>query len=137
MEMLFLNVLKVEKVFPKKMPPTANGIVRECMAAQVKTEGGSNVIFIADGVDVPVGWSGKALCLATSVTNTRVFNGSGSSNTTYNPILIQKFSPIAKVEEESVLNDFMSAFAAPVIHSNDSSAPKVSPSEGNKGISQR
>lgn len=120
MEVIGLNVLEVVSTYFKKDKPTANGISRELLFAQVRCEGAEYRVVVADGVDIPVGWSGKAVCVGRNFSYGRKFQGDASAGFGIQPVLIQRFEKISQVKAEDTISAFFGS--AP---GNASSAPKV------------
>ena len=131
---VLIDVIEVESVYQKKGQPSSNGIISQVTCANIKFEGGSQPVPVAEGVKVPAGWSGKAICRGNYVPWAKVYQGSGSVKGGFVPTLIQAFAPIEKVSHENDLQNFLTAFTAP---GNDSSAPKSPTPEGGKGLNQR
>ena len=60
--MVCLNVLEVIQLKSRKSKATSNGIERDVIYARLKVEGGTFDVLVHDGVNVPLNWSGKAIC---------------------------------------------------------------------------
>lgn len=103
------DVLEVVSLFNREEQATANGIKRVIKVAKMRLEGAEMSIPIADGVDVPIGWSGKALCLARPINYTKSFDNRASTKFAYEPFQINQFKPIAKVETEDPFKSFFNS----------------------------
>ncbi|WP_277201190.1 hypothetical protein [Victivallis vadensis] len=126
MELIGLNVLEVEQIKLKKASPAANGVTRDQVVARVKVEGGVLQIPVADMVDIPEGWSGKAICSGQVISYTRVWNGQGNTRFAVEPVRIEKFNKIAQVKREDILNSFF----APPANASDGQQGKPAEMKG-------
>lgn len=120
MEVIGLNVNEVVSTYWKKEKPMANGICREVLYAHIKCEGAEYRVPVADGVDIPAGWTGKAVCMGRNFSYGRKFQGDASTGFGIQPVLIQRFEKISQIKAEDTISAFFGT--AP---GNDSSAPKA------------
>lgn len=120
MEVIGLNVNEVVSTYWKKMPAAANGVSRDVLHAHIKCEGSEFRVPVAEGVDIPAGWTGKAVCLGRCFSYGRKFQGDASTGFGIQPVLIQRFEKISQIKAEDTISAFFGT--AP---SNDSSAPKA------------
>lgn len=107
MQFTGMDVLEVIRVTERDDNATANGIKRRVKWATLKLESCEMSMQVADGVEVPEGWSGKALCDARVVNFVQQFkNSTPSTQFAFKPTIIRKFTPISKVEKEDEYNSF-------------------------------
>lgn len=112
MEMVCLNVLEVIQLKSRKSKATSNGIERDVIYARLKVEGGTFDVLVHDGVNVPLNWSGKAICAGQVISYTTVYQNQGQARFAVAPVEILQFKPIAEVKKENLLQDFFGASAS-------------------------
>lgn len=111
MNVFGLEVTEVLEVKPKKS--SFQGVEKTVMVATIQCEGGTyRGVPIADGVEVPVGWSGKAVGYCKNELFKRLFDGNASDHYAMVPQIITKFMPVARVSRaEDALSAFVSGSA--------------------------
>lgn len=114
-ELIGLNVLEVQQVKLQKSRSSVTGVQREIVVADLRCEGGLfRNVPIAEGVDVPEGWSGKAACEGQIITYTTVWNGQGNTRTAVVPVRIDQFTKIKQVVKGNIMDTFFSSAPASV-----------------------
>lgn len=123
MELVGLNVLEVENVKIRRIT-SSGGVSREVPFAHVKVEGGVMDIAVCDGVEVPEGWSGRAVCAGQVISYTTVWQGQGRTKYAISPFRIEQFQKDKQVTSRDVLTAFFGQ------------SPKPSASVDSKGSQQ-
>ena len=97
---LKVEVIEVKAIYARKSKPDSRGISREFMVAHIICPAAEHRIEIKEGVEIPVGWSGEAVCSASPMNYINKFNNDSSTRFGYSPDLIMKFIPGKKIEFE-------------------------------------
>ena len=105
MELVGLQVLEVVRVSTRQVKQE-NGIVKNQVSASLKTEGGEFYLRVADGVEIPEGWSGKAFCSARVSSYIARFREDSNTRYCLIPVEIQSFQKISQVQRNDALSSF-------------------------------
>ena len=120
MNVFGLEVTEVTDVKSKKV--VYQGVEKTVLYASIQCEGGSFRVQVQDGVEIPIGWSGKAVGYCKVDLYKKIFDGKPSDYFAITPQLITKFTPIAKV---SRAEDALSAFVSSSAPAGGQSVPPV------------
>lgn len=109
MVLLAIDVIEVKSIYERQSKPDAKGTIVTSRNATMIVEGGQCTAEIADGVDMPEGWSGKAFCNAAAILGVSKYQGDSKSNTTFRPILITQFIKEKDKRSVNAASVFMAA----------------------------
>ena len=112
-ELVVLNVLEVLSVWPGKVK-SSNGVEINVMNAKFRVNGGEMSFRVADGVEVPEHWEGRAFCDAKIINYKHTWNNQTSIRFAVQPYLVRRFDKIKPVESTSMIDQIF----APQVKTN-------------------